>query len=251
MQRQLGKLKFRVNPIAALAVGLALGAVALISRPLAASAAVSAAEGDPRPTVTVVGDGRVLVQPDVAYVDLGVQANGQTFTEAQTNASTQMQAVIDTLIGLGIPREDIRTSRLSAHPVYDQRDNTTIRGYQANNSVQIKVRNLDQVGAVVDAVTAAGANRVDGVSFAVEQQDEPKTQARELAMQHARAKADQLASLAGMRVVSVKSIEETDATSTPRPQPMAARSEAAAAAPPVEPGTQEIRTMVTITYVME
>jgi uncharacterized protein YggE len=94
---------------------------------------------------------------------------------------------------------------------------------------------------------------VDGLSFAVENLEEPKGQARGLAMQNARAKADQLASLAGLRVVAIKVIEEADPTSSPRPQPAAAaRSDTyAAAPPPVEPGTQEVRTQVTVTYVVE
>jgi len=237
-------------PITTLALAFALGVSTFGLR--ATPAVAQAPQSDPRSTVSVVGDGRVLVQPDVAMVSFGVEATGPTFAAAQADAATRMQAVIDTLIGLGVPRDEIRTSRLSASPVYDQKDNTIIRGYRANNSVQVKLRDLDTVGSVVDAVTAAGANRVEGVSFAVEQIEEPKSQARALAMQHARAKADQLASLAGMRVTGVKAIEESDATSTPvRAQPMMAPAPAAAAAPPVEPGTQEVRSQVNVTFYME
>lgn len=222
-------------------------------RPPAARAAVAAAD-DLRSTVTVVGDGRVLVQPDVANVTFGVEATAPTQAAAQADAATRMQAVVDTLLGLGIPREDIRTNRLSAQPVHDQRDASVIRGYQANNSVQVKLRDLDQVGAIVDAVTAAGANRVDGIFFAVDQIEAPKGQARGLAMQNARTEADQLASLAGLRIVGIKAIQEADATSNP-PRPQPARSDAYGAAaappPPVEPGTQEVSTQVTVTYVVE
>jgi len=228
--------------------------VALLGlRPSAAKAATAVAD-DLRSTISVLGDGRVLVQPDVAQASFGVEATGQTLSAAQADASTRMQAVVDALVAQGVPREEIRTSRLSANPVYDQKDNTIIRGYHASNSVQVKLRQLDQVGAIVDAVTAAGANRVDGLSFAVDNLEAPKGQARGLAVQNARIKADQLAGLAGLHVVGVKSIEEADASATPvRAQPMAARSDAyvAASAPPVEPGTQEVRTQVTVTYIVE
>ena len=150
-----------------------------------------------------------------------------------------MQSAIDTLTGLGISKDDIRTSRLSASQVTDPRNNSVITGYRATNSVQVTVRNLDRVGAIVDAVTSAGANRVDGVTFAVESQEAPKNQARAQAMQNARAKADQLASLAGVQVVGIKSIEESDASATPlraQPQAMAPTAAAAAPAPPVQPG---------------
>ena len=247
--------RLRVPLIAVVAFTTAIVAVAVVVvavRPPVARAAVAAAD-DLRSTVTVVGDGRVLVQPDVANVSFGVEATAQTQAAAQADANTRMQAVVDALVGLGIPREDIRTNRLSAHPVYDQRNPGVVQGYQANNSVQVKLRNLDQVGSVVDTITAAGANRVDGISFAVEQIEAPKGQARGIAMQNARTKADQLASLAGLRVVGVKAIQESDASSNP-PRPQPARADAfntAAPPPPVEPGTQEVATQVTVTYVME
>ena len=193
--------------------------------------AAPAAADDLRSTISVLGDGRVLVQPDVAMASFGVEATGPTLSAAQADASTRMQAVVDTLVAQGVPREEIRTDRLSANPVYDQKDNTIIRGYHASNSVQVKLRQLDQVGAIVDAVTAAGANRVDGLSFAVDNLEAPKGQARGLAVQNARAKADQLAGLAGLHVVGVKSIEEADASATPvRAQPIAARADTYAAA---------------------
>lgn len=235
----------------AAAAALAAGSLVMVGRPPAAAAAPVAAD-DLRSTVSVVGDGRVTVQPDLATVTFGVEANGPTLAAAQADASTRMQAVIDGLLGLGIPREDIKTNRISASPVYDQRDNTQIRGYRASNSVQVKLRELDRVGPIVDAITAAGANRVDGLAFSVEKIEEPKNQARALAMQNARVKADQLAALAGMRVVGIKSIVESDASSQPVQfaAPVAARAEAAPA-PPVEPGTQEIRTQVSVTYIIE
>lgn len=248
-------MRLRTIAAVALATALAVGGLfATLRTPSAAAAppAAPAAADDLRSTVTVVGDGRVTVQPDLAIITFGVEANGQTLAAAQADAATRMQAVIDGLLGLGIPREDIRTSRVSANPIYDQRNNTVIQGYRATNSVQVKLRELERVGPTVDAITAAGANRVDGLAFSVEKIDEPKSQARAQAFQNGRVKADQLASLAGMRITGVKAISESDASSQPVPvaQPMAARSEAAAA-PPIEPGTQEIRTQVTVTYIME
>jgi uncharacterized protein len=234
----------------AVAGAVAIAAVTVNVRPPVATAA----SDDLRSTISVVGDGRVLVQPDVALASFGVEATGQTLADAQAQASTRMQAVIDTLVGLGVSRDDIRTNRLSASPVFDPKNNSVIQGYRAANSVQVKLRQLDQVGAVVDAVTAAGANRVDGLSFAVDNIEPPKGQARAQALHNGRAKADQLASLAGLRIVGIKSIEEADPSApTPRPQPAAARSDAYAAAPPppVEPGTQEVRTQVSVTYIVE
>lgn len=247
--------------IAAIALAAALTAGAAVvgltvrsaaAAPSIAPSAAPATQVDLRSTVTVLGEGRVTVVPDTALVTFSVESSGQTLTEAQAGTSTKMQAIINSLTGLGIPREDIRTNRISASPVYDQRDRTIIRGYQATNSVQVRLREIDKVGAIVDQMTASGANRVDGLSFTVDNPEGPKNQARAQAVQNARTKADQLASLSGMRVTTVKTIQESDGTSAPVPyaQPAAARAEAAPP-PPVEPGTQEIRTQVTITYIIE
>jgi uncharacterized protein YggE len=235
----------------AIAAALTATALAFSVRPAPASATVAAANA-PRSTVSVVGDGRVVVQPDVANLNIGVEATADSQATALADGATRMQAVVDTLVGQGISRDDIKTTRLSASPIYDQRDNSVIRGYRASSSVQVKVRQLDQVGQVVDAVTAAGANRVDGVTFAVDQIEGPKGQARALAMQNALTRADELANLAGMHVVSVSSISESDASSSPvAPRQFQAPQAAAAAAPPVEPGTQEVRSQVTVVYVIE
>jgi uncharacterized protein len=220
----------------------------------AAPPAAIRAQEDPRSTISVVGEGRVVAQPDVANLALGVESTAPTLAQAQEDAAARMQAVVDALLAQGVARDDVRTSRLSVGPVYDNRDASQIRGYRAANAVQAKLRDLGRVGAVVDAATAAGANRVDGIGFAIDDPTRAKDQARAEAMANARAKADQLAALAGVRVVGVKAIVESDPVA--RPVPMAreaAAMPAAASAPqtPVEPGTQEIRTQVSVVYVVE
>lgn len=240
----------RSTLMAVAALGLAVAVAAMAVGP---AAPIAAAADDLRSTITVVGEGRVTVQPDTAYASFGVEAAGDSFAATQNDASARMQAVIDTLVGQGISRDDIRTSRLAVNPVYDQRDNTVLRGYRANNTVRVRVRQLDRVGAIVDAATGAGANRVEGISFTVDNLEPVKDQAREQAVRNARAKADQLAGLVGMRIVGVKAVVESDASSSPAPYARAdgALAAAPAAAPPVEPGTQEVRTQVTVTYIVE
>ncbi len=211
------------------------------------------AQEDARSTISVVGEGRILVDPDIANLSLGVESTAPTLSEAQADAARRMQAVIDALLAQGVAREDIRTGRLSISPIYDNRDGGQIRGYRAANLVQVKIRDLNRIGTIVDTVTAAGANRVEGISFAVENLAPPKDRARAEALANARAKAEQLASLAGVRIVGVKSIVEADPAARPVPiareaaMPMGA---AAAAPTPVEPGTQEVQTQVSVTYVV-
>jgi uncharacterized protein YggE len=230
--------------IAALIAALGL----LTARPL-----LAAAQEDLRSTLSVVGDGRVLVQPDTVFTGFGVESASASLTEAQNDAFSRMQSVIDAIVALGVAREDVKTRSINIATEYDQQQRTRIRAYRVSSSVQVQIRNLTAAGSIIDAAVAAGANRVDGISFTVADQTPLKDQARALALANARQKADQLASLAGMRVAGVKAIAESDATSTPvRTDRTAAAAPAATTAPPpVEPGEQEVRTQVSVTYIIE
>jgi uncharacterized protein YggE len=156
------------------------------------------------------------------------------------------------VIAQGVAREDLKTRSINISPEYDQQQRTRIRAYRVTTSVQVQIRSIGSAGQIIDAAVAAGANRVDSISFSVGDMTPYKDQARALAMANARQKADQLAGLAGMRVTGVKSISESDATSAPvRTERAVAAAPAAAAPPPVEPGEQEIRTQVSVTYIIE
>lgn len=234
--------------VAALIVALGLVALGVVGR----QTVPAAAQDDLRSTVSVVGDGRVLVQPDTVFTGFGVESASANLNDAQSDAFTRMQSVIDAVVAQGIPREDIKTRSINITPEYDQQLRTRIRGYRVSSSVQVQIRNVSAAGQIIDAAVTAGANRVDGISFSVADQTPFKDQARAMAMANARQKADQLASLAGMRVVGVKAIAESDATSTPvRAERTVAAAPAGAAPPPVEPGEQEIRTQVQVTFIIE
>lgn len=225
-------------------------AVLLLAGP---GAGPAAAQQDPRSVVRVLGDGRVLVQPDVALVTFGVESTDVVLGAAQADAATRLQAVVDTLLARGVAREEVRTVRLAVTPIYDPRDSSRLQGYRVTSSVQARLSDLDQVGPTIDAATAAGANRVDGISFQVSDPKPPQDQARTLAFADARAKADQLAGLAGLRIVGVEEIAEAGAA-PPTPRAPArtdtAIAPAPAAATPVEPGQQEVRSQVTVTFIM-
>ncbi len=145
-------------------------------------------------------------EPDTVFTGFGVESASANLAEAQNDAFTRMQSVIDAIVAQGVAREDIKTRSINISTEYDQQDRTRIRAYRVSSSVQVQIRNVSTTSQVIDAAVAAGANRVDGISFAVADQTPFKDQARALAMADARRKADQLASLAGMRVVAVKAI---------------------------------------------
>lgn len=241
-------------------VGLVTGAIALLG--VASFGAVGmrgASAQDSTPTTTteypatvyVNGQGLVTIAPDTASVIVGVNIIEKTLSEAQAKATTQMTAVIDALQGAGIAEKDIQTVNYSVNILqnYDQNGNpATIEGFQVSNQVNVTVRDLDKLGSILDTVVGQGANAIYGINFYVNDPSAASSQARKLAVEDARKKADELAAAAGMKVGRVISISESYASS---PMPVAYnRAEAAdsAAAVPIQAGSTTISVDVQVTY---
>jgi uncharacterized protein YggE len=241
-------------------LGLVTGAIALIGAALfgafgvpgsAAQEATPPAVSETPATVYVSGSGVVTVAPDTASVVVGVNVIETTLSSAQEKATAQMTAVIDALKAAGIDEKDIQTVNYSVNIIqdYDQNGNpATIKGFQVSNQVNVTVRDLDKLGSILDTVVAQGANAIYGISFSVGDPTAAASQARALAVQDAKQKADELAAAAGMKVGRVLSISET---SSPAPVPVAYGREAAAdsaAAVPIQAGTTTISVNVQVTY---
>jgi uncharacterized protein YggE len=204
-------------------------------------------------SISVTGVGRVKAEPDVADVNLGVTKQGEDAQAAAAEAATTMDAVISALLEAGIAEADIQTTSLSLNPIYDWDENPPdIEGWEASNLVNVTVRDIESVGEVVDAATAAGATNVNGISFRVDDPSAAEAEARSAAVADARVKADQLAADAGVTIIGVFSITESGAQ---MPQPIfmerAAFDMAAAEAvptTPVLPGQVELSISVFIQY---
>lgn len=241
-------------------VGLVAGALAMLgvasfgaldTRGASAKQATPVATTDSPATVYVNGQGVVTVAPDTASVIVGVNIIDTTLSSAQEKATVQMTAVIDALKAAGIDEKDIQTVNYSVNILqnYDQNGNpSTIEGFQVSNQVSVTVRDLAQLGTILDTVVAQGANAIYGINFFVDDPSAAASQARELAVQDAKRKADELAAAAGMQVGRILSISESY---SPSPMPVAyGRAEAAdtAVAVPIQAGSTAIQVDVQITY---
>jgi uncharacterized protein len=243
--------------------------------PAAAGLPVQRAEAAPlaqelvqtRTGIRVTGEGVVRVTPDAARVTLGVEVTAATAGAAIQQAADQMTAVVNQLRGLGIEERDIQTSQFDLSPVYDYNRNQVDRpgipvppdgapvlvGYRVTNMVTVTLRDITRVGDVLDAVVASGATRVHGIGFTVTDPAAAADQARTQAMTNARSTAQQLANLAGVGLGRAIAIEEVSSPS-PMPMDMVERVGAPMAAPaqtPVSPGTQEVRTIVAVTFAIQ
>lgn len=204
--------------------------------------------------ISVGGQGSVKVQPDLAILSLGVEAQAETVAEARDQAAEGMNGVMAALKNNGVAEKDIQTSRLNIFPVtrWNEKEGKEERlGFRVTNTVVAKIRALDKVGPIIDAAVAAGGDvtRVQGISFSVEDPKPSQQQAREKAIADAQAKAEQMARLTGVKLGKPLSISESGGFFPPVPVAFAERAGVPTAAPtPVSPGEQEVSVNVQILY---
>jgi uncharacterized protein YggE len=181
-----------------------------------------AARPEAPPVLTASGDGEARVTPDEATVRLGVLAQAQTARAAQEQVSRTANAILDAVRKLGVTAEQIQTSDLNLNPLYAQnRPNDTgepqITGYQASNVVTLRLQKLDQVGPVIDAGLAAGANRLDGVMFGLRNDRAARAEALSAAVAEASSKAQALARALKVRLVRILEVAEGGVQVSPQP----------------------------------
>jgi len=232
-------------------------ALAVAFSPLFAPKTVHAVDpttATPEHTISVAGTGIVKIAPDVADFSAGVNVTKTTVREARAAAAVQMTAVIAAIKKAGVADADIQTSGVSVDAVYDYTNSNKprITGYQVSNTVTATVRDLDKVSDVVDGAMNAGANQLNGITFRVNDPAAAEAQARDAAVKDAKAKADALATAAGVSITGVQTITESSATV---PQPMVLRAAAPAAADgvatPIQAGTNEVSISVSIVYLID
>ncbi len=199
----------------------------------------------------VSGEGKVTVTPDIALISAGVQAQGATVKAVQNDLNTKINAVADAVKKLGVEKGDIQTTNYSIFPTYAYTGRVQrITGYSASANLSIKVRNIDAVNSVLDAVTEAGANTVGGVSFDALDPTKAENEARQKAVSEAKKKAADAAHIAGFTLGKI--INYSEGFGGGRPIPMLAKTAEDISAPgvptQVEPGTTEVTVTVTLSY---
>lgn len=205
--------------------------------------------------LVVTGTGEAAARPDVAVITAGVIVEGRTASAALAESSRTMDTVLAQLRAAGLQPKDVRTSRFAVTPRYETKqpggrtgEPPNIVGYQVANQVTAEVRDVDRLGATLDALVTAGANSIDGLRFEVADPRRLLGEARDAAVADALAKARRYATAAGVELGPIMSIEEGGASPSPRPM---MRAEAMAAAVPIAPGETELSASVTITFAIE
>lgn len=204
----------------------------------------------PASTISVSGEGKVLVKPDVAVVNIGVLRQGADLVSTQRSATEVINGVVETLKREGVEEKDTKTTSYSISPRYDYKDGTQIfRGYEIHQNLEVKIRDLGKVGGILSRSAEAGANQIGSIQFTVDDPKAAKEEARAMAIKDAQEKAAELSK--NLNVGLKKLVSYSESGGFPPPVPFygkAAEFGLGGDAPVVPPGENEISIFVNLTY---
>lgn len=218
-------------------------------------------------TISVSGEGEVFASPDIANISFTVREEAKKVSDAQDKVTVKVKTALAGARKHGIADKDIKTQNYSSYPKYELQDGTVsclglncppyrggkqvIVGYEVSQTVTIKVRDLEKANTLVDGLATAGVTEMQGPNFAIDDEDGLKAEARKIAIEKARAKAEVLARDLGVTLVRVVSFSEGGY------YPMYARTTMASmekgmggdvGAPEIPQGEEKITSSVTVTY---
>lgn len=202
-------------------------------------------------TISVSSSGSITVLPDVGYISLGVDTENADVKKAEDENSKIMNAIIMAMGKLGVEETDIKTTNYSIYPRYRDYEDEKPMSYTVNSTVQITVKNIEDISDVIDAAINAGANRTNNIRFDVLDRDASYNLALQDAIANAKSRAEVIADAAGVKIVSVVTVNENGSA------PSVFYGERAKSvsmdmdesfAPAISTGDMEITASVSITY---
>lgn len=186
-------------------------ALALVSLFLVAQTKQTLSTAATTNVVSFSGEGKVLAKPDVGIMDLSIVTEGATSKAAQDDNSKKSRSLTDYLKSQGVDEKDIKTTGYNIYPQYNYPpySKPSISGYQVNQMVQVKVRDLDKIDDLLSGVVTAGVNQVNNLQLTVDEPDKLETEAREKAIADAKEKADDLEDQLGIRLGRIVDFSES------------------------------------------
>lgn len=208
-----------------------------------------------RDSVTITGEGRVKAIPDVGAVTISVITKADTAEEAQNQNVEQFNQLVADLKESGIAETDLKTASYNVFPLYNYVDGERQdNGFQVTQSLDVTIRDLDNSGDIIAIGSQNGVNEVSGLSFKVDDPEIYREEARQLALENAKQKAEDLSQTLGVKLGKVISFSES-AGGDSMPQPvfsdvamMEMAEEKAVANPSFEAGDEEIVIYATVVY---
>lgn len=234
---------------------IAVAAAALAAAGVSACATAHEPEGPKPGLISLEATGEVRAAPDMATVSAGVVAEAANAAQAMADQRVRMNAVVEAIRKAGVAERDIQTTGLDLSPVYAPYDkgqeSQRIVAYRASNRVSATVRDLSKVGGALDALVAAGANTIDGVSFGIDKPEPLMDEARKSAVAKIRAKADLYAGAAQVKLGRLTLLSESVGWRGPIAQSYSRAAEFAGADAPTAVLGGELKLSVTVSATYE
>ena len=222
-----------------------------------ALAQTQAPSADAPRTISVTGHGEASAEPDMATVRVGVETQAEAPGAAVEENSARVTRVIEEIRAAGVAPEDIQTANFSVYPVYDHNrpeqtgEGPPILGFRVANEVVAQVREVERVGEVLASVVEAGANRINSLSFGIDDDTTLRDQARRAAVENARHLAELYAEAAGVTLGAVLTISDRPTGPIPVDQGMMRMEMAQADAVPIQRGENTVTATVDVTWEIE
>ncbi|GGG09823.1 hypothetical protein GCM10010913_34580 [Paenibacillus aceti] len=206
--------------------------------------------------ISVVGNGEITVKPDIAYLSIGVETQAKTAKEAQSANAAKFSQISKLLKDTWkIDSKDLKTGQFYVQPnyTYNEKEGQKLTGYTATHTLNVTYRDLEKVGTLIDAVTEAGANRIDNIRFSVENGDQYLAEVIQKAMNNANVKASAIAKAANRQLGAALNISQSGGNVSLYSENYAMKTMAVAAdsGTSVEPGEITVSTSLSITYEMK
>jgi len=205
--------------------------------------------------ITVSGEGKVYAKPDIALVNLGVTTQGSTTEDVITKNTEKMNATIKAVKDMGVEDKDVQTTTYSLSPLYNYTEaaGRIFQGYILEQDVQVKIRDFEKVGEILQKATSAGANLTGNLQFTIDDPEQFKQEARAKAIEQAKSNAENLAQTSGIKLGKIINVYEN--YSYPVAYDSYSKlgmgggiSETAVPSPIIQPGQQEIEITINLTY---
>jgi uncharacterized protein len=212
---------------------------------------------DSVPSISTTGVASAEVVPDIATISIGVDTERPRAADAARENARAAQAVVGEIKAQGIEAKDIRTLSITLSPVYDETSDAnghvkrTLRGYDARNSLSVRIKDITKAGALASQLMDKGANDLDGIEFDYSQKEAKYDALRSDAVRDALRKADSYVSALGIklgRILEIATQPPEPVATAMSPRMLGAAARPAARAIPVEPGVQTLRTEVQVTW---
>jgi uncharacterized protein YggE len=211
----------------------------------------------PEDQVSISGEGTVYAKADIANLEIGLKTGTKkTAADATVESTNKMNKIVAAVKGLGVEEKDIKTTGYNLNPVYNwtEAKGQQLIGYEVAQNVTLKIRDLAKIGDIIARTTEQGANQIGNIAFTIDDEFALKNQARELAIQKAKEKADLIAKQTGIKLGKIKNFNENSYVPTPlaysnvRMEAAKSMNAVDQASPEIQAGQNEIKVDVTLTY---